>query len=170
MGYIDLNGIHNPSTGGVAPAAWGDQVRDNFEAHEDPPVCSVSASVAQTVTSGSATALTADVENFDNDAMHSTVTNTSRITIQTEGRYLFISTVVFAAGGAGTRQIVFRIDGVTSLGGQLLSPAASGSTRLCAPFSSPLTVGQYLEVVVVQTQGANLGVTLNEFAAMRMTR
>lgn len=32
MAYADLNGIHNPSTGGVAPASWGDQVRDNFEA------------------------------------------------------------------------------------------------------------------------------------------
>lgn len=32
MAYVDLNTIHNPAPGTVAPAAWADQVRDNFEA------------------------------------------------------------------------------------------------------------------------------------------
>jgi hypothetical protein len=32
MAYVDLNTIHNPATGGVPPATWGDQIRDNFEA------------------------------------------------------------------------------------------------------------------------------------------
>ncbi len=31
MAYVDLNTIHNPSTGVSPPASWGDQVRDNFE-------------------------------------------------------------------------------------------------------------------------------------------
>lgn len=31
MPYVDLNTIHNPSTGTAPPASWGDAVRDNFE-------------------------------------------------------------------------------------------------------------------------------------------
>ncbi len=32
MAYVDLNTIHNPATGTIPPATWGDQIRDNFEA------------------------------------------------------------------------------------------------------------------------------------------
>ncbi len=31
MGYLDLNVISNPTPGQPLPAAWGDQVRDNFD-------------------------------------------------------------------------------------------------------------------------------------------
>jgi hypothetical protein len=30
VAFVDLNSIHNPVTGSVAPATWGDGVRDNF--------------------------------------------------------------------------------------------------------------------------------------------
>lgn len=29
MAFVDLNTVHNPAAGAVAPAAWGDAVRDN---------------------------------------------------------------------------------------------------------------------------------------------
>ena len=32
MAYVDLNTIHNPATGTIPPATWGDQIRDNFVA------------------------------------------------------------------------------------------------------------------------------------------
>lgn len=31
MPLTDLNTIHNPAAGSVAPASWGDAIRDNFE-------------------------------------------------------------------------------------------------------------------------------------------
>jgi hypothetical protein len=32
MAYVDLNTLHNPTTGGKPPATYGDQIRSNFEA------------------------------------------------------------------------------------------------------------------------------------------
>lgn len=52
MTYVDLNTIHNPATGSVAPASWGDGVRDNDEdlnARTTPAQASVATS--QTTTS-----------------------------------------------------------------------------------------------------------------------
>ena len=42
--YVDLNTIHNPTTGGVPPALWGDTVRDNLEALARPPRCKLGGS------------------------------------------------------------------------------------------------------------------------------
>ena len=90
----------------------GHQVRDNLEFLIDPPACSVFNTVAQSLATGSATVLDANSENFDNDAMHSNVTNNSRITVQTAGRYLFYTRVEFAANATGVREIRFNKNGV----------------------------------------------------------
>lgn len=170
MGYVPLDTIHNPATGLVAPAAWGDQVHANLEALVDPPVCSVFHSVAVAVATGVTTFLAADSENDDTDGMHTTGGSNSRITAQTEGRFLCIATVLFAAGAVGQRQLLFRQDGTTSFGGINVNATGAGSMRLCAPMTRPLTVGQYVEVGVLHSQGANLNVTLEEFALLWQAR
>lgn len=42
--YVDLNTIHNPADGAAAPAAWGDQTRENFERLAKVPSVKVSRS------------------------------------------------------------------------------------------------------------------------------
>jgi hypothetical protein len=32
--YVDLDSVHRPSTGAIAPATWGDQINDNFTNHQ----------------------------------------------------------------------------------------------------------------------------------------
>lgn len=167
MTYVDLNTIHNPATGTIAPAAWGDQIRDNLEFLIDPPACSVS-SGNQSVNSGTPTVLTAGTENFDNDGMHSTVSNTSRITIQTAGRYLFMSVASFAQP-SGSATLSFLIDGATSQNGVLL-PVTGGTTRLIAVRLFTLAVGQYVETRVTQDSGGAINIALIEFGATFLTR
>ena len=170
MSYVDLNTIHNPATGTVAPAAWGDQVRDNDEFLIDPPVCSVKATVAQSIATGTTTVLVAGTEVFDNDGMHSTVSNTSRITIQTDGRYLVLATVRFIANATGVRFAEFRRNGATldtiatSVGIGTLETVISGSRAFV------LTAGEYVEVVAHQSSGGNLDVGLMDFTAVFLTR
>jgi hypothetical protein len=170
--YVDLNAIHTPATGTVPPAAWGTQIRDNDEWLIDPPYCSVFASSAQSVNDSTTTALTANSENFDNDGMHSTVSNTSRITATHAGRYQFIASVNYAAHATGTRQVAMRVDGSTIISPnvQVASAGGSFSTALTLVANIVLTVGQYVECVVVQRAGVALNCTLTEFSAMFVTR
>lgn len=174
MSYVDLNTIHNPATGTVAPAAWGDQVRDNLEFLIDPPACSVFASSAQSVANGTTTSLNAGSENYDNDAMHSTVSQTSRITAQTAGRYEISATVAFAPG-TGRRITSFLVNGTTTLDGDSRVSAVTGGAagvtdRVSINRTVTLAVGDFVEVQVNQNSGGNLDVTLNEFVAMFRTR
>lgn len=171
MPYVDLNTIHNPATGTVAPATWGDQVRDNDEFLIDPPACSVFNSANQLLTSATATVLDADSENFDNDAMHSTVTNNSRVTATTAGRYLCIATVSFAANGTGQREIRFRTNGTTTFNGVTLPNAGGSDTWRCsATRQITLAASEYVEVIANQNSGSSVNCNLNEFVVTFLTR
>jgi hypothetical protein len=169
--YVDLNTIHNPATGTVAPATWGDQSRDNQEFLIDPPACSISQAANTSCADATITVLgTTATESFDNDAMHSDVTNRSRITIQTAGRYLFLARVSFAANSANSREVRFRIDGSTLVNGILLLHAGSATWRGSLTGMLVLSAGQYVECVANQNSGGALDAALVEFAATYLTR
>lgn len=172
MSYVDLNTIHNPATGTVAPAAWGDQIRENFEFLVDPPVCSVFHSTTQSVaTGGTGTIMSANSENFDNDAMHSTVSNTSRITAQTAGRYLLTANADFASNTTGTRQIQFRLNGSTFFATVRINAITGGFLSIVQTTATVvLAVGDYVETNLFQNSGGSLNSTLREFAALYLTR
>jgi hypothetical protein len=172
LSYIDPQTIHNPSPGGVAPASWGDVIRQDLEFLIDPPACSVFNNAAQTVATGTTgAALTANSENFDNNSMHSTATNTSRITAQTAGRYLFLATVNFANNATGLRNVFFRVNGVTDYPGASVPPVASGnSTTITGVRSIVCAATDYVECWGSQTSGGNLSVTLLEFVGLFFTR
>jgi hypothetical protein len=175
--YTDLNTIHNPATGTVAPATWGDQIRTNEEFLIDSPVCSISQSTSQTVATATLVVLgTTSLENFDNDAMHSDSTNRSRITIQTAGRYLFLGNAVtdlFIGNDPSFVRVSFRIDGTTSVGGSQIKThggATSRAIRLTAARSLVLSVGQYVEMTTQHDLGGDIQVTLDELVAQFLTR
>lgn len=175
MSYTDPDSVHVPTTGAVAPAAWGTVVRDDLEFLIDPPSCSVFNSGTQSVPSQTSpfTILNADSENFDNDGMHSTVSNTSRLTVQTAGRYWVQTVVSFDADATGgLRGCRFVVNGSSQVNtGASLPPAASGNTVINAAFPFTLAVGDFVEVEVRQNStGGNLGVLLAEFSASFRTR
>jgi hypothetical protein len=170
MSYVDLNTIHNPTTGGIAPASWGDQVRDNFEFLIDPPACSVRAGSAQSLTNGVTTVLTAGVENFDNDGMHSTVTNTSRITIQTPGRYLVSALTRYAVNASGGRILSLFVNGAANHDLTAVMASPSTDSFLSGVKSFVFVAGDYVEVRATQYTGGALNVTLEDFTALFVTR
>lgn len=171
MPYIDPDTILTPDPGDVLTAAWCDVVRSDLEFLIDPPACSVYGSAAQSVADDTATDLTANSENFDNDSMHSTAVNTARITIQTAGRYLVFAQVVFAADADGRRALLFRVNNTDDYNVQaVLSVGAVNSMAVSGVRALTLDVGDYVTCRVVHTAGAALNVTLNEFATFFMTR
>jgi len=172
VAYVDLSTVQVIATGQPFLAATLQQIRDNEEFFADPPACSVYNNAAVSLASSvSLQTLNANSENFDNDSMHSTVTNTSRITIQTAGRYLIFGSVVFDANTSGRRALAFRVNGtdVYDVGGAHPVQTAN-SMAMSGVRALVLAAGDYVETQVVQSSGGNLGVTLTEFAAFWMTR
>src|SRR3954463_13444130 len=92
----------------------------------DPPAAQVRRTTAQTIVTGTPTAIAFDAEDADTDAMHSTVSNTSRLTCLTAGRYAVSGCIPYDTGTTGSREarIVKNGGGSGIAGGRILvSPA-----------------------------------------------
>ena len=170
MAYADTNTIHVPATGVVIPAAWGTGVRNNLEFLIDPPTCSVFDGTGQTLSNATATVLNCGGENFDNNAMHSTVSLTSRITAQTAGRYLGMCTVEFGTNATGIRQVFFKKNGSVLPQGARHQAVGTFGNIFQAVTSVTLAVGDYIEIEAYQSSGGNLSCIPREFAAIFLTR
>lgn len=115
--------------------------------------CKVYNSAVQSISSGANTALTFDSEEFDTDAFHSTVSNTSRITIPSglDGKYML------TAGGlwnstVNTPPMFLEKNGTTNLRSAVSGPAgASGYVQLVNIVD--LVATDYVEVIVFQNSG-----------------
>lgn len=168
MGYVDPNTIHNPATGTVAPASWGDTVRDDLEFLVDRPGCAVYNSTTQNVSTSSNTTLTADSELYDLDSMHSTVTNTSRITATTAGKYRIGALVEWDSDATGRREVYLLVNGSTvhtlTIGNAVAGMTQNGTKILT------LSAGDYVEVRVWQNSGGTRTPTLRQFSAQHVAR
>lgn len=169
MAYVDISTLMTIAPGEPLPAAVVQQIRDNEEFLIDPPLCSVMASNALAVANGSATALPANIELFDNDSMHSTSSNTERITIQTPGRYRFSTRVEFASSGSGAREIRFYKNSLV-LGAAFSMNPNAGILVVTTYWEDVSVAGDYYHVTVVQTSGGSLNVTLRNFSATFLSR
>lgn len=173
MGYVDVQTIHNPAVGNIPPSAWGDQVRDNQEFFAEPPACSVFHSTTQSPTSGTEQTLAANSERYDNDTMHSTSSNTERITINTPGKYEFFARVGFAANATGYRRVNYRLNGGAAVTLDTREPVSTGGplpTILSVTWGLTLVQGDFVVVTAAQLSGGSLAIELREFSARWVSR
>jgi hypothetical protein len=129
----------------------------------DHPTCRVFNSTAIAVSSGvvTPTVLTFNSERFDTDGIHSTASNTSRLTCNTPGVYSIFANVLFDASGAGTVRIAqVRLNGTTLIGEMRLGPVSGGALGTSVAFNTPykLAIGDYVELIVYQDSGGSLNV------------
>lgn len=131
-------------------------LRDAVSFLLDPPSARLSHSTTQSITTGTDTGMSLNTEAADADGGHSTSSNTSRYAPQTAGVWDLNAAVPFAANATGKREAAFRVNGTTTHHAAAI-PAAVAS-RMCLNLSGkiPLTVGDYVEVVVFQDSGGNL--------------
>lgn len=122
--------------------------------------CKISNSGNITMTSGATKTLTFDTEQYDTDSMHSTTTNTSRITINTDGKYILVAAVRFDVAAGGRRQIKIRKNGSTDLSREEESSAADGtsSPHMTIAVIDSAVAGNYYETIAFQTSGSNLDI------------
>jgi len=117
----------------------------------------------QSISSGAFTALTFNAEDFDDGGLHSTVSNTSRITIPTNmaGIYLVGGGTSCAAHATGVRQMRIRKNGGTdTFGGDAragFSVSGIGPIVTMQTLMS-LAAADYIELEVFQDSGGALNV------------
>jgi hypothetical protein len=122
--------------------------------------CALYMDANQTLTNNTVTNLTWGAENFDTDSFHSTVTNTSRITIPSgkDGKYLFAWSVAYFANATGIRETALRKNG-TSITYQDFPVSSNGSeTNMTATFIANAVATDYFELAGYQNSGGNLDV------------
>ncbi len=111
------------------------------------------------IPNATSTALTFNTERYDNGGLHSTVSNTGRITIVEGGRYLLGVTVSFASNGVGIRQLALRLNGAgPSIAIQQFVASAATKHGLVVVTEHDLIAGDYAEVFVHQASGGALNV------------
>jgi hypothetical protein len=122
----------------------------------NPPLCSVyMGTTGVTCANATTTLATYDSETDDTDNMHSTVTNTSRITFNTAGRYEIVVTNAFLSGTLTQYDIQVRLNGVTSLRTfSFGSPGGASFTQICQ-LARVFAVADYIEVQLTQTSGGS---------------
>lgn len=114
---------------------------------------------AQSLTTGIGAAITFDAERFDDDAYHSTVSNTSRLTIPRDGRYLVGGHLAFAGNATGVRQGYLQVNGALPIASQLQAAATGGlETHLSLTSAYVFAANDYLELIAYQSSGGALNV------------
>lgn len=140
----------------------------NAIAEFSPPGCRVYHSTTQSISSGSDTAVAFDSEYFDNDTMHSTSSNTSRVTITTAGHYLLTAKIGWGAFNNGDYTAKLVVNGSTTIAIDTRTVPASAAlpARTCLAANYKLAAADYVEVVVNQTSGVGVLVSATpEFGA-----
>ena len=120
--------------------------------------CDLYKSATQSIATGTWTAVTFSNEVYDTDNLHSTSTNTSRITIPAglSGKYLFTGNIVFAASATGVRGISLYKDGSAYKEIYMSNASSSYSTIVSWSAISSLVAGSYYETFVYQESGGAL--------------
>ena len=107
----------------------------------------------QSIPDTTLTALTWGAEDFDTDAYHSTITNTSRFTAAVAGKYAVNATVQWDSNTSGARELYVVVNGATGnkIAGSVL-PAAAGLVQNVVA-TLDLAANDYVEFYVRQTSG-----------------
>lgn len=163
MPSTDPQTTHNPATGQVAPAAWGDAVRDGiiYLNGTGRPRARVYNSGNQAITTATVTAITFDSERVDVGSCHSTSSNTSRLTVPTgEGGWYDIGgNVQFEANATGYRSAIIRLNGTTRLAEVTYPVVSAGDPpSLVVSCKYQLAAADYVELCVAHSRGSNLNV------------
>jgi hypothetical protein len=127
------------------------------------PTAQLTKSAVQSVTNDVVTPVTFDLEPADNDGIHDTVSNTSRLTCRTAGTYAISGRVGYAvAAGGQYRGAYITKNGVTGspIATSLVPPVGSVlGASVDVAFVTDLAVGDYVELCALQNSGGALNVT-----------
>lgn len=144
---------------------WNTYGRDDIAwLATDSPSCRAYNDAAVSVANASGVAfITLNSERFDNAAMHSTSSNTSRITVPTGGGGKFIvgGAIQFAASGLGTlRGMHIMVNRTSDIVWDTRPPSTSNTPAVSACAVYALSAADYVEMGAYQDSGGALNVNV----------
>lgn len=160
-GHVVRDNIISGHTVNPIDVAWAAVTASEIHG-ATPPMCKATGSADQTIPNAAFEVVTWNMEEYDSDVMHSTSSNTERITFNTAGRYRVSAGVSFPAHNTGLRGArLYRYDGATPiLLAEELRAATQGddtSFTLTATLEvDEADVGDWLKLEVYQSSGGNL--------------
>ncbi len=123
-------------------------------------------SADQTLATAEWTTLAWNSEDWDTDTIHDTVTNNSRLTCKTAGKYLVSYYIQFDSNATGYRSLIVQKNGGNTFGDA--NAAINGKeTYLLGSYVESLAANDYLTLLAYQNSGGNLNVDLASFFAMQ---
>jgi hypothetical protein len=113
---------------------------------------------ALTITTATTTTLTFDSERFDLGGLHSTSSNTARLTAPVDGVYAIFGHIRWDNNATGVRELIVRLNGATIIAAEKDDAAGEAMGQSLATLYQ-LAAGDYVELRARQTSGGNLNVT-----------
>lgn len=146
----------------LTAALWNAQVYgdSNFWVNKK-PLCIAYDTAAPSIPSSGLNSFALAAEFIDTDGMHSTTTNTGRITIQTAGWYKVWGNVAWNSNVTGTRGGIIRQNGTINVEPTYTQIAATNfntTVRLNEGWVQ-CVVGDYFEIQAYQNSGVALNLT-----------
>jgi hypothetical protein len=127
-----------------------------YDAHFQPTAYAYH-SANQSISNATWTTVALDSERYDSDTIHDLVTNNSRLTCKTAGKYMLVFQGLLAANATGYRFARFLLNGVTPIVEDgVPSLGASHASRLLCSVQWDLAVNDYIEAQVFQDSGGAL--------------
>ncbi len=148
--------VHDPATGGVIPASWGDVVNEFCEDRDTGPGARVAKSTALTVPNATWTTVPFDTERYDTADLHEAAVNPSRLTVPAGkgGVYLVWFNGQFQNTGTNNEEGArIRVNGSTVVAWNEVHYA--GYRYLMVAALCALAAGDYVEAQVWQNTGGN---------------
>lgn len=110
-------------------------------------------SSAQSIVTGATDApITLDTEDYDSDNGHSTVTNSSRYTVQVAGTYRITAVGGFTTNSVGNRKLGINVNGANARGASIQQVSMASNSWVGAVSTElALSVGDYIEMVMWHT-------------------
>lgn len=167
--YQDPQSIHNPATGTVPPASWGDAVRDGLEFLVRPAGCVVQTATAQNINSAAWTNVAWNGTDLrDTDGYHTGTSDVIAIPTGLGGWYNLSGSIVFDPNATGIRGVRWQVNGAGDNRMAVLPATAGLGTRV--PFSTDvlLNAGDLLRISGFQNSGAVLPVASGCLLSVRL--
>lgn len=144
------------SSGAVAPVSWATAVKAALDYLANPPACRAYHNAAQSVANNSPAVVAFNSERYDTDTMHDTVTNNSRVTLNTAGLYSVTAHGSFASNATGNRYIAIKLNGSIYIAVDLRLAASGQRTDMSIATIYKFAAGDYITVEVYQNSGGAL--------------
>jgi len=107
--YVDPDTVHNPTSGGVAPATWFTNLESNFRSITGRVGCSLTEATAQDVATPGTTTLTLGAVEWNNGMTTGAVANAITVPASYAGKYFISATVQFATIPSGANSVIMDI-------------------------------------------------------------